>query len=194
MIRTRRKTRLSRQGALGLFILFAALVGMAGVASLPYLWLAMNHTQLAEKRAELHFLEAKLKTAKNVQNVGFTAADNIEPLFVSGATSGLATAGLQSLVGKIAQENGMIVERTQPLQTDRRDGLAVLRMEVETSGGIENLRGYLLAIEAGEPLIFVNQAMIYASTSRGEEGTALPSDKLTVALQLEAYGWWETEP
>lgn len=67
-------------------------------------------------------------------------------------------------------------------------------MEVEASGSIESLRGYLLAIETGQPLIFVNSAKISAAEFQTENAAELPSSKLAVALQLEAYGWWEAAP
>jgi hypothetical protein len=194
MIGTAGKSWLSRRGAWGLAILVTAVLTMGAVAALPHVWYAVNDARLAESRIDLRFIEAKMKAANGTRPTGLTASDNIEPLFVGGATSGMALAGLQRLIGKLAEENGMVVERTQPLQTEHSNGLAVLRMEVEAAGSIENLRGYLLAIEAGQPLIFVNQAKISAPVSADESGTVLPSDKLAVALQLETYGWWETEP
>jgi Type II secretion system (T2SS), protein M subtype b len=194
MISAAGKAWLSRQGAWGLTILSLAILAMSGMAALPYYWNAVATVQLTESRNELRFVEAKLKSAKRTQRMGLSAADNIEPLFISGATSGLALADLQRLVGNIAELNGMVIERTQPLQTEYSNGLAVLRMEVEASGNIENLRGYLLAIETGQPLIFVNSAKISALESQSENALELPSDKLTVALQLEAYGWREAAP
>ena len=68
-------------------------------------------------------------------------------------TPGLALAALRRLVGGVAQENGLVLQRVQPLQSEDRDGLSVLRMEVETTGRLESLRGYLLALETGLPLI-----------------------------------------
>jgi hypothetical protein len=194
MTATSRKAWLSRQGAWGLAILLIAILALSGIAALPYYWNAMATAQLNESRNELRFVEAKLKSAKRTQRMGLSAADNIEPLFTSGATSGLALAELQRLVGNIAEVNGMLLERAQPLQTEYSNGLAVLRMEVEASGSIESLRGYLLAIETSQPLIFVNSAKISASESQTENAAELPSDKLTVALQLEAYGWREAAP
>ncbi len=188
------KSGMSRRGVLGLVILFAATVAMFGLAVLPYAWYASVNAQLAESRVDMGFIEAKLKSAKDVHPAGLTAADNLEPMFAPGATSGTGLAGLQTLVAKLAEENGMVIERTQPLQTENTGGLAVLRMEVEASGSLDSLRGYLLAIEAGQPLIFINQAKITAQDAAAEDGAALPSEKLTVALQLETYGWWEAEP
>jgi hypothetical protein len=184
---------MSRQGMLGMVILVAATLIMGCLAGLPYLWYSVTNSQLAESRVEMQFIEAKLKSVKDVRTTGLTASDNIEPMFAAGATSGTSLAGLQTLVSRLAEENGMVIERTQPLQTEQTSGLAALRMEVEASGSLESLRGYLLAIEQGQPYIFINQAKISSQEANSEDATALPSDKLTVALQLESYGWWETK-
>ena len=189
-----RRAGLSSQGAWGSAILVIAILLLGAAAALPYAWLSYTNTRLGEARTELQFVEARINASKGGTQVKLTAADNIDPLFASGATSGLALAGLQRLLGSLASANGMAVIRTQPLQTEHGDGLAVLRMEVEASGSIDNLRGFLLAIETGEPLIFVNQAQIAASEKSGDTGGFLPSDKLSVTLQVEAFGWWEAAP
>jgi len=186
-------TTLSRQGFAGLMILVVALVLMALAAIIPFGWYVANASRLEESQTELRFLEAKLKSAKRAEHAGLTASDNIALLFLDGSTAGLAAASLQSLVGKLASETGMTIERTQPLQSEDQQDSAVVRMEITASGSLENLRNYLLAIEAGEPLIFVNAAKISAPQSSGEDSSALPSDRLVATLQLEARGWRETD-
>jgi hypothetical protein len=188
-----RNRRLSPQGAWGLGILAAAALLLGTAAALPHAWFARTEARLAEARAEFAFLEARLGADKSVRKRQLTAADNVDSLFMPGTTSGLAQAEMQGLVGRLAQQHGMVVERSQPLPAEVRDGIAVLRMDVEASGSLENLRGYLLAVETGEPLIFVTRAKIAVDESRIDEA-ALPSDRLAVALQLEAYGWWEAAP
>ncbi len=188
------KRRLSGKGRWGLVLVITGCLGLVAAAVLPFVWTASLAAELGEKRIELTFIESRLKAAKGGVKVRLTAGDNIEPLFVAGTTPGLALAGLQGFLGKLASDNGMAVERLQPLQAENEGGLAVLRMEVEAAGSIENLRNYLLAIEAGQPLIFVNRIRIAAPEGGPQEGNALPSERLSVALQLEAYGWWEAQP
>ena len=82
----------------------------------------------------------------------------------------------------------MLIERTRPLPTDIRQGLASLRMEVNTSGSIEELRGYLHAMETGALLIFVNQVHVAPGPAVPDGDT---SDNLSVRLELEAFAWLE---
>jgi Type II secretion system (T2SS), protein M subtype b len=184
------KTGLSSRGMWGLIILISAVVVMAAIAALPFYWHSANSAALAEAQAELRFIEARLKSANRNSPAGLTIADNIDQIFIQSTTSGLGQASLQQILGRIADENRMVVERAQPLDSERHGNLAVLRLEIEASGSIEGLRGYLHAIETGQPFIFVNRAKISAP----ETGEGNPSDRLTVALQVEAYSWWDSEP
>jgi hypothetical protein len=94
----------------------------------------------------------------------------------------------------MAEQNGLVVERTQPLPTEEKGGAAILRLEVETGGSIEGLRGFLHGLETGTPLIFVRSAHISAGPAEADGGPTLPSERLSARLQFEAYGWWEASP
>ena len=185
---------LSVRGAWGLALLLAALAVLACLAAAPFVWRSWIEQDLAGKRSDLRLIEARIKAAKNDGRVRLTAQDNIDPMFLPGTTAGLAMAEMQGLIARLATGSGMAVKRTQPLQADRKGNLAILRMEVETEGGIAKLRDYLLAVEASQPLVFVSGMRITAPDAAAGEGAVLPSDALTVALQLEAYGWWEDKP
>jgi hypothetical protein len=191
MTRPRAQFALSKAGAKGLAIVIGAIVLLAVAASLPYFWHAAVAAQLSESRDILSLIERKTRNAASRRGAALTSADDIAPVFIAGNTTGLALAELQRLAGAMAEQNGLVVERTQPLPTEEKDGLAILRMEVETSGSIVGLRGYLHAIETGTPLIFVRRAHISASQAESESGDSLPSERLSVRLELEAFGWWE---
>ena len=185
---------LSGRGAWGLVLLAVALILLAALAAAPFVWRMSLDESIAERLIEQRFIEARLKAAKTGNRPLLTAADKIDGIFLPGATSGIAMAELQGLIAKLATGNGLSVKRSQPLQEDRKGNLAVLRMEVETEGDIASLRDYLLAVEAGQPFLFITGMRITAPDARAEDGAALPSDKLAVALQLEAFAWWEDKP
>ena len=81
-------------------------------------------------------------------------------------------------------------QRLQPLQADRDGSLAMLRIEADVTGSLESLSQYLLKIEAGQPFMFVNRMKI-AAPEAATDTVALPSDQLTVTLQLESFAWWK---
>jgi hypothetical protein len=59
---------------------------------------------------------------------------------------------------------------------------------VDVTGRIEQLRAFLVDIEAMLPLVIVTGFDI-GPQSDGEDGQAYPSENLAASLRLEAYGW-----
>lgn len=187
-----KKSRLSRQGLIGMGLIVFAVVALAGVASMPFLWRQSMGPELEESRRMLALVEAKIKDAeKNKKPLAVTAA-NAPQAFVEGETAGLATASLQRIMVDRAADAGLRVLKVQPLPAEAESGLARLRLDIEISGSLASLRNYLLAVEAGAPLVFVREIHI-ATPGENEEGDSeYPSDNLTIDLQVEAYGWWGT--
>jgi hypothetical protein len=180
------RRRLSRDGVRGLTFLIGAALMLAVIGIAPFAWEFALNSRMAESKEFLALLEAKVRADPN--RAAALSPEAVETMFVKGGTTGLATAELQRVLIDSAEKHGMVIERTRPLPTEMRRGLAVVRMEVNASGDIEALRNYLHGIETGTPLIFVNQVHIAA-------GPATPdgdiSDNLNVRLEVEAFGWWE---
>jgi hypothetical protein len=188
------RIRLSRQGSYGLLLLTGALLFVALLAWLPFYWQSAIQDEMDSARSNLRFIEARINASKGDRRSRLTAGDNVTPLFLNGGTPGLALADLQARVTTLAAASHMTIIRSQPLQTDRQSDLAVLRAELEASGSIDSLRDFLLALETGEPLIFVNQVQISAPPIDKAASDALPAENLTAILQIEAYAWWGASP
>ncbi len=184
-------TGLNRQALAGVLVLVAALAALIGLAVLPFLWTAQTQATIAERQAEVRFLEARINKAPAGNRPGFTAGDDVKPVFLSAATAGLGYAALQRLVDGLAEESGLAVERIQPLQSDEAGDLTTLRMEVEATGSIEALQQFLVALEAGTPFVFVSGARMAPAQATEADSSILPSEKLVVSLQLEAFAWRE---
>lgn len=183
--------RLSRQALPGVLVLAAAFAVLAGLAVLPFLWAAHTQETIAERQAEVRFLEARVNKAPAGSRAGFVAGDDVRPVFLSASTPGLGHAALQRLVDRLAEDSGLAVERIQPLQSDEAGDLTTLRMEVEATGSIEALQQFLIALEAGTPFVFVSGARMAPGRPGEAEGGALPSENLVISLQLEAFAWRE---
>ncbi len=172
----------------GVVIIAVALLLALALAAAPYVWRDGLADQVAEKHNEVRLLAARISAAEQNRAPAIAAGDSYGALFVAGSTTGLAMATLQRHVANLAQQNGMELERTQALQAEEKDGVSILRMEAEATGSLEAVRGYLLALEAGDPLLFITAAKISVPPGTDAGSAALPSDRLTVALRLEAYG------
>jgi hypothetical protein len=177
------KKKLSPQGRNGLAILIIAGLALLAAAVAPYVWNSTIEGELAESRSELGFLKDRLKNRKAVRKTALTPADKIDAMYFDAKTEGLSLAAFQTLVAKTADANKMRVERVQPLQSDRRASLQTLKLDIVSQGTIENMRGFILALEQAQPFIFVREAKI------GIEGVDadIAAPQLTVTLRLEAY-------
>lgn len=183
---------LTASGTWGLVIAVAGLAGLAAAAAAPYAVRSSFAPQIAESDELLSLIESKVSHARSQGEGGLTPGPRADAVFVKGATPGMAVADLQRIVSSIAAANGMAVDRMQPIATDAKPGLGVLRMNVDAVGNIESLRGYLHALETSVPLIFVSEAHVAPDTAATGQG--LPSDRLVVSLQVEAYSWWDQTP
>jgi hypothetical protein len=171
---------LSPQGIWGLVLLALGLMLGIAAAIAPYYGTVLARQSIAERSADLRFLEKKIGAAPR-SRLAITADDDFGAMFVAGKTPGLGLAELQRRIGDIAAKSGMTVARAQPLGSGQDDG-SVLRMDLEMAGNIQSLRDFLLALETGLPVVFVREARIAAG----------PDESLVVALQIESYGAWET--
>ena len=189
-----RMMTLSRHGIFGLLLMLAGLVFLAAAAAAPFMWRQSMQASLEDEARLMQLIESKLKAADSARKPSTVTAENADRAFVAGATAGLATANLQRIMSDLAASNGMQVEKVQPLPAEEKNGLAALRLEIETTGTIESLRGFLHAIETGTPLIFVKEAHVASDNNASKDMAQLPAEKLTVSLQVESYSWWGTKP
>ena len=185
---------LSKQGLAGLAILVVSVVGLLAIAAAPFFWLRDLTAQVTASHSELALAETKINTGGGGHRLPLALRKNFDMAYVGGQTQGLAQAELQRLVGELATSNGLVIEKIQLLETEPQEGAAPIRMEVETSGSLDGLRGYLHAIETGMPLIFIREANVAAAANGVESSKADPSSNLLVRLDIEAFGWSEKMP
>ncbi len=175
--------KLSSQGQRGLLILGAATVCLLAFAAAPFFLNASLERDLDESRRELAFLKDKLNNPKTSRNVSLTGTDQVDSMYFSGATEGLAQAAFQALVSSLASANGLQVGRTQPLQSDRRDALQVLKLDIAGQGATASIRDFALAVEQARQFIFVRGASI----TLGNQQRDPASPFLNFSMRLEAY-------
>jgi hypothetical protein len=170
-----------------------AVLGVAALAFLALMYLLLTwHAAAAERlrqAADENALVAA-RTAKAVRDgaTRLTAADNVTPMFLDGATPGLAFAKFQSIAGDAATAAGLAVKRMQPVDTGDGEGAMPYRLSVDVEGSIEQLRGFLSDVESRLPVMFVTGLEIQPAAGEGE-GDQYPSESLRMTVRIEAYGW-----
>ena len=186
--------RLSRKGWLGVGIVLIMLTVLLTMATVPFLWRQSVQEQLSVHSASLEQIESRLKSSSNQNHAITLTEQGAAQVFVAGETHGLANANLQRLVAELATANGLKLENVQSSPSEQNGSLARLRLAATAHGGIQSLRNYLLAIEAGTPLLFVTGATIEVPAKADDAASAFPSDNLAISVEIEAFTWRASQP
>lgn len=170
-----------------------AILGLAALLSavLVYLVLSLHAVaadRLRQAQAEHDMVAARAAKAVRDGAARLTAADNVAPMFLDGATPGLAFARFQSIAGDAAQRAGLAVKRMQPVDTGDATAGAPYRLSVDAEGSIEQLRAFLADVESTLPVMFVTGLELQPQAATGE-GDGYPSEGLRMTFRIEAYGW-----
>lgn len=179
---------LSRKGTWGLFLITLAVAAGSALMFLPHIWYSQIHNVQVERERELRLIETKLASAASKSSPVLADANKVGEMFLQGTTQGTAIAEFQTLLNTSAMKTGMIIERLQPLQTETRSNISILNMEIVAAGSLESLSAYLLAIEAGLPIVFITDAEI---SPQHNLQSSYPSESLKVNLRLQAFQLWE---
>lgn len=183
--------KLSPRARQGGAVLLAAAVLLLAFAALPFLWQANLREQSETLRAELDLLKARLAARAGAGGPVLTEAAPLDTMFLPGSTAGTTLAAFQELVGEAAAFSGLSVLRMQPVAAEDKAGLAPYRLAVDATGSLEQLRAFLVDIEAMLPVVIVTGFEIRPQSTGGADVEPYPSDDLAVSLRLEAYAWKE---
>lgn len=177
-----------QKAVMGGVIAFAAALVLLVFALLPFFWHASLRDEAAALQSELDLLKAKLAQRSGQGGSILTGAQPLESMFLSGNTAGTILASFQERVGATSAVAGLAVLRMQPLPVEESGGVTSYRLSVDVTGSLEQLRAFLVDIEAILPMVIVSGFDI-GPQSDGEDGQAYPSEDLAASLRLEAYAW-----
>lgn len=179
---------LSAEGRKGLAVLGVAALVLLAVLYLLGSWQSAEADRLQQAQAEHDLVAARAAKAQRDGITRLTAADDVAPMFLDGATPGLAFAKFQSIAGEAATTAGLEVKRVQPVDTGDGEGAMPYRLNMDVEGGIDQLRDFLADVESGLPVMFVTGLEIQPAAGEGE-ADQYPSEALRATVRIEAYGW-----
>lgn len=172
----------------GMAVLAVAAFAVAVLGYLILAWQAQEAERLRQAESEHEMVVARSAKAVRDGATRLTAADNVAPMFLDGATPGLAFAKFQSIAGDAAAAAGLEVKRMQPVDTGDGEGAMPYRLSLDVEGSIEQLRDFLADVESRLPIMFVTGLEIQPTAGEGE-ADPYPSEALRMTLRIEAYGW-----
>lgn len=108
--------------------------------------------------------------------------------FLTGSTDALAAADLQDQVKILILEKGGKLQSMQPMPGVDDQGLRRITLRVQIAGTTETLFDVLYALEAGDPVLFIDEIDIQKRGSIEASSDADRGDgRLTVAFDLSGY-------
>lgn len=178
----------SAEARKGMAVLAVAGLALLAIAYLIVTWHAAALEGLRQAEAEHELVAARAAKAQRDGITRLTEAENVTPMFLEGATPGLAFAKFQSIAGDAAAAAGLAVKRMQPVDTGDGEGAMPYRLNIDVEGSVEQLRDFLADVESGLPVMFVTGLEIQPAAREGE-GAQYPSESLRSTVRIEAYGW-----
>lgn len=180
----------SAEARKGMAVLGVAALAVLCLVYLLFSWHSAAAERLAQAEAEHQLVAARAAKAARDGGVRLTEADNVAPMFLDGATPGLAFARFQGVVGEAAGAAGLAVKRMQPVDTGDGEASMPYRMSIDVEGSIEQMRDFLADVESVLPIMFVTGLEMQPAAGEGEGGSdQYPSESLRMTVRLEAYGW-----
>lgn len=176
-------------GVVSLSALAVVLALMVLFAAAPFVRLSKIDAAIAEHEVELSSLQRQLATEGEVrkENSELTVLGQDTDLLLKGETTGIAGANLQKLLNNLVIAQGGAASSFQLLPPQEDGNLVRIPMSLSISVGVDGLRDILYGLEAGTPLIFLDEIAI-----RSKQGDFQAPDPhyigpYDVTLQLSGF-------
>lgn len=179
---------LSAEGRKGVVVLGTGAFIFLFISLMLYLWLSSAQDEVRRLTAERDMVAARAERAQGRSGVLLGPSDNVQPMFLQGATPGLALASFQSVVSEAATASGLSVKRMQPMETGDAAAKSPYRLGLEAEGSLEQLRDFLTRIESMLPVMFVTGLEVRPSSPEASQDP-FPSEALRISARIDAYGW-----
>jgi general secretion pathway protein M len=179
----------SLQSFAAVALLLMAIVMMIALAAAPYIQLDRVVTALAERTSELSRLRghAAEEATLRQENEGLMASGQSETLLLAGETVGIAGATLQKLIADLVLAHDGTASSLQVLPPSTESDLVRISLSLSISVGIDGLQGFLYALEAGQPLMFIDDIQIRSGLSEFTAPDPHLLGPLDVTLQVSAF-------
>lgn len=179
----------SLQSFVAFALLLLAVAAMGAVGAAPYFFLGQIESDIETRLAEVARLRQQTSEEGKLRqdNESLMASGQSADLLVEGETTGIAGATLQRLIADLVVAHGGTASSLQVLPPSTEDDLVRISLSLSISVGIDGLQGFLHALEAGQPLIFVDDITIRNGQSEFTAPDPYLLGPLDVTLQVSAF-------
>lgn len=178
---------MSRTTALGGLAL--VLAGLLGVGLGPHLVANGIHDGRAAKGELLDGLRRQAGARARLEGER-SALKGAAPKAATlpGKTSGVASAGLQEHMDKLARRHGLGVASVQVLPSRPAGEFTEVAAVLVMRGSLTGLAALLHELETGAPFLFVDEIRIRSEEARREGGGPRQPIRLEISVKVRGYG------
>lgn len=179
----------SFQSLAAVSILALALCAMVAMAAAPFVYLGHVDDNIAEESRELASLAKRTADEEQLrqENDALMAPGQSANLLLEGETTGIAGANLQRQITDLVVTHGGAASSLQVLPPSTESDLIRISLSLSISVGIDGLQALIYALEAGQPLIFIDDILIRSGQSEFEAPDPHLLGPLDVTLQVSAF-------
>lgn len=178
-----------RRCAIGLAVLVAVVlaVGWVGVRPLMQRYLAYGET-IADLNDRIgRFREAVAHRDELRQKLQAVQETNdLEKFYLGEATPALAAARLQERLKGVVKSSGGRLVSTQALPVRESEGMRRIAVRTRVDGDVVVLRDMLHALEAGNPILFIDNLTVRAKKGSRED-SPYRGTPLIIQFDVEGY-------
>jgi hypothetical protein len=167
-------------------LLLAAVVLFASLVVLPVVAHFGNMSQQIENDrttlGRFAAVAALQEQLADTQRAGRAALES--GVYLKGESDQIKSATLQTLLSRIAAENGVRLTSTRTLTPLERNDLRLIGVRVQFTAGIEQLREILYAAEAKQPFLFVEGLQVRTISAMAHD----PEHAGKLDVRVDVYG------
>jgi len=183
----------SNSRALAGFSAISVLLGVLALilllASAPFLRAEWAQEKIQQDRVDLLSLRGQLasEVAQRKADHDLNESGSNTKLLLDGETTGISGANLQRLIGEIVRAHGGSAKSFQVLPPETEDTLIRIALSLSISVDMDALRDILYDIEAGTPMIFIDDISIKPKSDSSRTPDPYFLGPLDVTIQVSGY-------
>lgn len=179
------KTHLERVIAVAILVLAVAIL-LAVTAGYAFVSFSEQRDRVTDIQNILNRFEATIDRQQKLADrfARDAAASTYDGVFLEASERGLGAARLQDQIGTLARSSGVQMRRVSVVDGGAENRLA---LQVQVTGDLVAITGFLVDIESSRPWLFVESLNISQVRQRRSAVTREPGPSLVVMLTVAAF-------
>ena len=148
-----------------------------------------TNVEIEDARGQLARLERTAQQGPQLAEMmrEYQARRKSQGHFLTGRTDALAAAELQGRIQGLINEKGGTLQSVQSAEGVEEKGLRRITLQVQMTGTMESIFGVLHTLEAGSPILFIDNLEIHNLYDMPEEGAGANPAEVEAVFDVSGY-------